>query len=433
MDFVKKLTGFDAQKNTMRTEVVAGLTTFLTMSYILAVNPAILGQAGMDKGAVFTATAITSAVATILMAIVAKLPFGLAPSMSINAFFTFTLVMGMGYSWQMALTCVFIEGILFLLITLFNVQKYLLMAIPGSQRHAISAGIGIFIAFIGLKNAGLVVTSPTTLVQLGKITPATILAFATIILAGVLLHRKVIGGLFISIIVFTLIGIPLHITEIPKGFSFVSIPHSMAPTFWKFDFSQLLDVNVIMVIVTLLFLNVFDTMSMIVGLSGKAGVTKENGDIPRFKGALMSNAFSVALGSILGTTSVSTFSESATGIAEGGRTGMTSLVAGIMFLIALFLAPIFMMIPIAATTGPLVIVGVLMMDEITKIDLEDMTEALPAFLTVVMISLTSSIADGMIIGLVSYVIVKMLSGKFKDLNVAMYILAGLFILKFIFS
>jgi AGZA family xanthine/uracil permease-like MFS transporter len=220
MKFIERLTGFDAQKNVMRTEVIAGLTTFLTMSYILAVNPAILGQAGMDKGAVFTATAITSAVATILMAIVAKLPFGLAPSMSINAFFTFTLVMGMGYSWQMALTCVLIEGILFLLITACNVQKYLLMAIPVSQRHAISAGIGIFIAFIGLKNAGLVVSSQTTLVQLGKITPATLLAFATIILAGVLLHRKVIGGLFISIIVFTLIGIPSAYHRDTKGIQF---------------------------------------------------------------------------------------------------------------------------------------------------------------------------------------------------------------------
>lgn len=418
---IQKLLGFDKQTMRIRTEVIAGITTFLTMSYILAVNPSILGTTGMDKGAVFTATALASAIATLLLAFMAKLPFAQAPSMALNAFFAFTLVQGMGYSWQTAMTAMFVEGVIFILITFLNIREIILNSIPMNLRYAISAGIGMFIAFIGLKNAGIIESNPVTYVMFGTFTPSSVLAMVGILLSGILIVKKVKGALFYSILICTLIGIPLGVTEIPEGFLPVSMPHSMEPTFCKFDFSEFFTLDMAVVIFTLLFMNIFDTVGTLVGLASKTGIMGEDGHIPHVKEAMM------------GSSTITTYVESASGIAEGGRSGFTSLITGLLFILALFFAPLFLLIPSAATSGALVLVGVFMMDSISKIDMEDMSEALPAFITIIMMILTYSIADGMVLGLLCYVLVKLFCGKHKDISITMYILAALFILKFIFA
>jgi AGZA family xanthine/uracil permease-like MFS transporter len=429
---LQKLLGFDKRTTTIRTEVIAGITTFLTMSYILAVNPSILATTGMDKGAVFTATALASAIATLLLAFMAKLPFAQAPSMALNAFFAFTLVQGMGYSWETALTAMFVEGILFILITFLNIREIILNAIPMNLRYAISAGIGMFIAFIGLKNAGIIAANPATFVSLGAFTPTSVLAMTGIALSGILVVKKVKGALFYSILICTLIGIPLGVTHIPEGTIPVSIPQSLAPTFLKFNFSGFFTLDIAIVIFTLLFMNIFDTVGTLVGLASKTGIMDKKGNILHVKQAMMSDAIGTTVGAMLGTSTITTYVESASGIAEGGRTGLTSLVTGSLFLVALFFSPVFLLIPGAATTGALVLVGVFMMDTIKKIDLGDISEALPAFVTMIMMVLTYSIADGMILGLLCYVLVKLLSGKHKDISLTMYILAVIFILNYIF-
>jgi len=429
---LQKLLGFDKSTMNYRTEIVAGMTTFLTMSYILAVNPSILSTTGMDKGALFTATALASAVATLLLAFMAKLPFAQAPSMGLNAFFAFTLVQGMGYSWETALAAMFVEGIIFILITFLNIREIILNSIPMNLRHAISAGIGMFIAFIGLKNAGIIASNPATFVTLGQFTPTSILAMFGIILSGVLLVKKVKGALFYSIIICTLIGIPMGVTKIPDGFIPVSMPQSMAPTFCKFSFANFFNINTVIVIFTLLLINIFDTVGTLVGLASKSGIMKEDGTIPHVKEAMMSDAIGTTIGSLMGSSTITTYVESASGITEGGRTGLTSFTTGVLFLLALFFSPIFLLIPSAATSGALVLVGVFMIDSIPKINLKDISEALPAFITIIMMLLTYSIADGIAMGLLSFVFVKLLSGKYKEVSVTMYILAALFIIKFIF-
>ena len=416
---LKKLLGFDPQTMTLRTEIIAGITTFLTMSYILAVNPSILATTGMDKGAVFTATALASALATLLLAFMAKLPFAQAPSMALNAFFAFTLVQGMGYSWQTAMTAMFVEGVIFILITFLNVREVILNSIPMNLRFAISAGIGMFIAFVGLKNAGIIVPNPATFVMFGPFTPVSVLAMVGILLSGILVLRKVKGALFYSILICTLIGIPLGVTEIPDGFLPVSVPHSMAPTFCRFDFNEFFTLDMAIIIFTLLFMNIFDTVGTLVGLASKTGIMEEDGQIPHVKEAMMSDAIGTTIGSMMGSSTITTYVESASGIAEGGRSGFT--------------APLFLLIPSAATTGALVLVGVFMMDSITKVDMDDISEALPAFITMIMMVLTYSIADGMVVGLLCYVLVKSGCGKHKEVSPTMYVLAGLFILKFIFA
>ena len=430
---LKKLLGFDPQTMALRTEIIAGITTFLTMSYILAVNPSILATTGMDKGAVFTATALASALATLLLAFMAKLPFAQAPSMALNAFFAFTLVQGMGYSWQTAMTAMFVEGVIFILITFLNVREVILNSIPMNLRFAISAGIGMFIAFVGLKNAGIIVPNPATFVMFGPFTPVSILAMVGILLSGILVLRKVKGALFYSILICTLIGIPLGVTEIPDGFLPVSIPHSMVPTFCQFDFNEFFTLDMAIVIFTLLFMNIFDTVGTLVGLASKTGIMEEDGQIPHVKEAMMSDAIGTTVGSMMGSSTITTYVESASGIAEGGRSGFTSLVTGVLFLLALFFAPLFLLIPRAATTGALVLVGVFMMDSITKVDMDDISEALPAFITMIMMVLTYSIADGMVLGLLCYVLVKLGCGKHREVSPTMYVLAALFILKFIFA
>ena len=412
----------------VKTEILAGITTFLTMSYILAVNPSILGVTGMDKGAVFTATATASLIATLIMAVWAKLPFALAPGMGLNAFFAFTVCLGMGNTWEFALTAVLIEGILFILLTLSNLREAILNAIPDSLKNAIGAGIGLFIAFIGLQNAGVITKNDATLVTLGNITSGSpLLALIGLAITSVLLIKKVKGSMLWGILLTMLIGIPMGITEFN---GIVSIPPSLEPVFFKFDFSKVLTTQMAFTVFTLLFIDMFDTIGTLVGVSNKAGMLV-NGKVPRAKQAFMADAIGTTVGAMLGTNTVSTFVESASGIAQGGRSGITSFVTAICFGIALLFAPLFLSIPSAATCPILVLVGLFMMSPIKDIDLDDFTESVPAFICIIMIPMAYSISDGIVLGLISYVLTNLLSGKFKKISLTMYILAALFTLKYL--
>lgn len=430
---LQKLVGFDPKTMKMRTEVIAGATTFLTMSYILAVNPSILSATGMDKGALFTGTAIASAIATLLLAFMAKLPFAQAPSMGLNAFFAYTLCLAMGYTWQQSLAIMLVEGLLFLLITFFNVRELILDSIPQNLRYAISAGIGMFIAFIGLKNSEIIVSDPATFVALGKFTPTAILGIIAILLSGVLMARKIKGALFYGIILATLVGIPLGVTEFPDGWLPVSAPQSITPVFMQFDFSHFVNLQTLLVIFSLLIVNIFDTVGTLVGLAEKSGIVRPDGSIPRVKEAMMSDAIGTTCGAMLGSSTITTYIESASGIAEGGRSGMTSLVTGLLFILALFLSPIFLLIPGAATSGALVLVGVLMLDSVKKIELSEVSEAFPAFITMITMVLCYSIADGICLGILSYVIIKICTSQWKALNPTLIVLSVLFIINFIFK
>lgn len=428
---LQKLLGFDPKTMRKRTEVVAGATTFLTMCYILAVNPTILSTTGMDRGALFTSTAIATAIATLLLAFMAKLPFAQAPSMGLNAFFAYTLCQAMGYSWQQSLAIMLIEGIVFLLITFINVREAILNAIPENLRHAISVGIGMFIAFIGLKNAGIIVSSPATFVTLGKFTPAAILGVIAILLSGVLMARKVKGALFVSIIATTVIGIPLGVTEIPSHWIPVSMPQSLSPIFCQFDFSGIINFRTLMVVISLLLVNIFDTVGTLVGLAYKTNIVRPDGTIPKIKEAMMSDAIGTTCGAFLGSSTLTTYVESASGIAEGGRSGLTSFTTGILFIVALFLSPLFMLIPSAATSGALVLVGVLMLDSVKRLNLADVSEAFPVFITIITMVLCYSIADGICLGILSFVILKLCTGKWKQVNMTLVILSLIFIANFI--
>lgn len=327
----------------------------------------------------------------------------------------------------------FVEGVIFILITFFNVREKILNSIPINLRHAISAGIGMFIAFVGLKNGGIIVSNPGTFVTLGPFTPTAILGMIGILLSGVLVVKNVKGALFYGILICTIIGIPMGVTQIPHGFMPISAPHSVAPIFCKFDFSHFLNFDMIIIIFTLLIINIFDTIGTLVGLATKTGIVNKDGSIPHVKEAMLSDAIGTTIGAVFGISTVTTYVESASGIAEGGRSGMTSLVTGILFLLAILFSPIFLLIPSAATTGALVMVGVFMLDSVLRIDLHDVSEALPAFITIIMMMLTYSIADGICMGMLCYVLVKFFTGKFKDISITLYILAVLFILKFAFG
>ena len=431
MNILERLLGFNPHTMRQRTEIVAGSTTFLTMCYILAVNPTVLGATGMDKGALFTATAIAAALATLLLAFMAKLPFAQAPSMGLNAFFAYTLCQTMGYSWQQSLAIMLVEGIIFLLITFLNVREAILNAT--NLRYAISVGIGMFIAFIGLKNAGVVVASPATFVTLGKFTPTCILGVIAIILSGILMARKVKGALFFSIIIATIVGIPLGVTQIPDHWLPVSLPHSLAPVFCKFDFTGLLNFRTAMVVISLLLVNIFDTVGTLVGLAYKTHIVRPDGSIPHIKAAMMSDAIGTTCGAFLGSSTLTTYVESASGIAEGGRSGMTSLTTGLLFLLSLFLSPVFLLIPGAATSGALVLVGVLMLDSVKLINLSDVSEAFPAFITMITMVLCYSIADGICLGILSYVILKICTRQWSSLNATLIILSLIFVANFVFQ
>lgn len=415
---------------TVRTEVIAGITTFLTMAYILAVNPNILSATGMDINALFTTTAIAAIVGTLVMALWAKLPFALAPGMGLNAFFAFTVVLGMGHSWQFALTAVLIEGLIFILLTVFNIREAIVDAIPRSLKTAISAGIGLFIAFIGLQNADIIVNNDATLVSLGEITQGTgLLAMLGILITGALLILKVKGALLIGILATAVIGIPLGITQVQ---GLVSTPPSIEPIFFKFEFAQILSWDMLIVVFTFLFVDIFDTLGTLVGVSGKAGMLDKEGRIPNAKKAFMADAIGTTVGSMIGTSTVTTYVESASGVSEGGRTGLTALVTAGCFFLALFFSPLFLSIPGAATAPALVLVGLFMLSPIKELDLTDYSEAIPAFICIIAMPLAYSIAEGITLGLLSYVIINLLSGKWKKLSIGMYILAILFILKYLF-
>ncbi len=418
-------------KTTIRTEIIAGITTFMTMAYILAVNPQILSATGMNQASVFTATALSALIATLVMALYAKLPFALAPGMGLNAFFAYTVVLGMGHSWQFALTAVFLEGIIFIMLTAFNIRELIINSIPLNMKHAVSAGIGLFIAFIGLQNAGVITNNDATLVQLGNLgNPSAIIALLGIVLSGVLLILKIKGALLIGIVVVTVAGIPLGITHLPENMSLVSLPPSLSPIFFQFEFNHIFTLDMLVVLFTFLFVDMFDTVGTLVGVSDKANMLNSNGEVPNAKKALFADSVGTTVGAILGTSTVTTYVESAAGVSEGGRTGLTALTTAVLFAFALFFAPLFTIIPGAATAPALVLVGLFMLGPIKKINFDDFSEAIPAFLTIIMMPLAYSIAEGIVFGMLSYVFLKVLSGKFKDVSVVMYVIAVLFILKF---
>jgi len=428
---LKKLFGFEAGVHTVRTEIVAGITTFLTMAYILAVNPNIFSNVeGMPVGSVFTATALAAIVGTLMMAIYAKKPFGLAPGMGLNAFFVFTVCLGMGYSWQFALTAILIEGIIFIILSATKVREMIVDAIPVSLKKAIGAGIGLYIAFIGLQNAGIIVDNSATLVGLGDIkSSASILFIIGLILTSVLVVLKVKGGILIGMLATTVIGIPFGITQYG---GLISTPDSIAPIFCQFEWSQVLSWDMLIVVFTFLFIDMFDTIGTVVGVSVKAKMVDDKGHVDGISKILMADAVATTAGACFGTSTTTTYIESASGVAEGGRTGLTAFVIALGFAIALFFSPIFLAIPSAATGAVLVIVGVMMMSPIMEIDWFDYSEAIPAFITAVMMPLSYSIAHGILLGMIAYVVINACAGKFKKISVTMWVLAVLFILRYIF-
>lgn len=419
-------------RTTGRTEAMAGLTTFMTMAYILAVNPLILSETGMDPGAVFTATILSSVIAMLVMAFYANLPIALAPGMGLNAFFAYTVVIKMGYSWEMALTAVFIEGILFILLSFFNVREAIVNSIPVNLKHAISVGIGLFIAFVGLKNAGVITASASTLVSLGDVTsPPVILTLAGIVIIGVMLVFRIRAAIIAGMIIITLAGIPLGVTTLPEG-SLVTLPPSIKPVFLHFDLKNIWEPDMLVIIFTFLFIDIFDTVGTLVGVCSKAGLLDREGKVPRVRQALLADAIGTAAGAVLGTSTVTSYVESAAGVTAGGKTGLTTLVVALLFLLALFFSPLFLMIPGAATAPALIVVGLFMISPIRHIDLEDYSEAIPVFLTIIMMPLTSSISEGIMFGILSYVLIKVFTGRFKEVSWVMLIISILFILKHIF-
>ena len=425
---LEKLFGFDRNVTRVRTEVLAGITTFLTMAYILAVNPNILSATGMDKGALFTTTVVASAFATLLMAFYAKLPFGLAPGMGLNAFFAYTVCLTMGYSWQFALTAVLIEGLIFILLTVTNLREKIVDAIPVTLKNAIGAGIGLFISFIGLQNAGIIVNNDDTLISMGNITSGpALLGMIGLVVTSVLLVKGVRGALLFGILITTLIGIPMGITKFD---GIISTPPSIEPIFWQFEWHNIFTKEMIVVVFTFLFVDMFDTIGTLVGVTTKAGMMDKNGKIPHLKQAFMVDAIGTTAGAMLGTSTITTFVESASGVGEGGRSGLTAFVTAVCFLLSLFLAPFFLSVPGAATAPVLILVGLMMMSSVLKVDFTDYSEAIPAFICIIFMPLAYSISDGIVLGMISYVLINLFTGKYKKLTIGMYILAAIFVLKF---
>ena len=440
MSAFHKLFGFDPNKNNVRTEILAGLTTFLTMAYILAVNPGIFSALpGMPAGSVFTATALAAIVGTLVMALYAKKPFALAPGMGLNAFFVFTVCLGMGHTWQFALTAVLLEGIIFIILTLTKVRSWLINAIPGTLKKAIGAGIGLFIAFIGMQNAGIIVNNDATLVSLGDITHGkALLGMIGLFVTAGLVMAKVRGGILWGILITAALGLLIKdpatgaaITTLPKAV--VSMPDSISPIFCKFEWGQILSWDMLAVVFTFLFIDMFDTMGTIIGVHQGAGLIQKGSDeIPGVEKMFLADSIATVAGACFGTSTTTTYVESTAGVGEGGRTGLTAFSTAICFALALFLSPIFLAIPGAATAPALIIVGVMMMGPVKTIHWDDYCRAIPAFLTIILMPLAYSISDGILIGVISYVICHAVAGKFKDISITMWILAALFICKYIF-
>ncbi|MCG3730587.1 NCS2 family permease [Vibrio cincinnatiensis] len=413
----------------VRTEIIAGVTTFLTMAYIIFVNPAILSDAGMDRGAVFVATCLAAAIGCFIMGFVANYPIAQAPGMGLNAFFTYVVVLGMGYTWQVALAAVFCSGILFVLLSLFKIREWIINSIPMSLRTGISAGIGLFLAFIALKNAGIVVDNPATLVSMGAITslPAVLGALG-FFLTIALVHRGVQGAVMIAILVVTAVG--LIFGDVTWG-GIMSTPPSLAPTFMQLDFSAIFEVGMISVVFAFLFVDLFDTAGTLVGVASKAGFIGKDGKIPRLNRALLADSTATSVGALLGTSNTTSFVESVSGVAAGGRTGLTAVVVGILFLLALFFSPLAGMIPAYATAGALFYVAILMLSGLVSIDWRDLTEAAPTVVTCLLMPLTFSIAEGIALGFISYALIKLLSGKGRHVSLSVWVMAAVFIIKFI--
>ncbi|MFR3569220.1 MAG: NCS2 family permease [Paraclostridium sordellii] len=426
---------FKLSKNNtnVKTEVLAGVTTFMTIAYILVVNPSILGQAGMDKGAVFTATAIASGIGCFVMGLLANYPIILAPSMGINAFFTYTVVLGMGYTWQFALCAMFIEGVIFVLLTVTNVREKIIECMPEVLKHAITAGIGLFITFIGLVNAGIV-QQGGAIISLGNIkSPVVLLAIIGLMIAATLLIKNVNGAFLISIIITSAIGMIFTIVPMPTGI--IDLPPSIQPVFMKvFDVSrsQIFSLDMLVIVLTLLFVNMFDSIGFLLGIAQRANLLDENGNMPNVKKALLAESISTTSASVLGTSTLATTVESGSGIAVGGRTGLTACVTGILFFISLFFAPLFVSIPAQATAPILILVGFLMASSILKINFEDFTDAIPAFITFIMMPLSYSVADGIMFGIIAYTFLKLIAGKKEETKISLIVLSIIFILKFAF-
>jgi len=427
-----KFFGISEKGSNIKTEVLAGITTFMTMAYILVVNPAILHDAGMNFGSVFTATAVAAIIGTLIMGLYAKLPFAQAPGMGLNAFFAYTIVLGMGYTWEFALTAVLLEGVIFILLTVFNIREAIVNAIPTNIKKSISVGIGLFIAFIGLENAKIILHPENgTILALGDITSGVaLLAIIGILLTGILLAKNVKGALLIGIVITTIIGIPMGITQLPQG-SIFSLPPSLKPIMFKFQFNHIFTVDMFIALFTLLFMDMFDTIGTLVGVATKANMLDENGKVPRVEKALLADAIATTVGACLGTSTVSTFVESASGVAEGGKTGLTAVSTAGMFFLALFISPLFLMIPSPATAPALILVGLFMMEPIKEIELSEFTEAIPAFFTIIMMPLAYSISDGIAFGMISYVFLKIATGKTKDINIATVLVSIVFVIKFL--
>ncbi len=451
-----KLFHLKENRTDVKTEVMAGITTFMTMAYILAVNPNILSAAGMDSGAVFTATALASMIGTLLMAAFANYPFVLAPGMGLNAYFAYTVVLQMGYTWQMALAAVFVEGLLFIILSLTNVREAIFNAIPMNLKHAVSAGIGLFIAFIGLQNAKIVVDS-ATLVSIysfkSSVAAGTfrsegitvVLALLGILITGILLVKNVKGNILWGILITWGIGIICQLTGIyqidpeigmysllPDFSGGIRVP-SLTPTLMQMDFRGILNVNFFVIMFSFLFVDLFDTLGTLIGVASKADMLDKEGRLPKIRGALLADSFATSIGAVLGTSTTTTFVESASGVAEGGRTGLTAVVSAILFGLSLFLSPVFLAIPSFATAPALVVVGFLMMTSVTRIDFTDYTEAIPAYIAIIAMPFMYSISEGISLGVISYVVLNLMTGRAKEKNtsVLMYVLAALFVLKYI--
>ncbi|MCI7813219.1 MAG: NCS2 family permease [Lachnospiraceae bacterium] len=458
---LEKLFKLRENHTTVKTEVLAGITTFMTMAYILAVNPSILAAAGMDQGAVFTATALASMIGTLCMALFANYPFALAPGMGLNAYFAYTMVIGMGYSWQTALTAVLIEGIIFIILSITNVREAIFNAIPANLKAAVSVGIGLFIAFIGLQNAHIVVGG-ATLVEIFSIdgynlangVQATfsdvgitvLLAVIGVIITSVLVVKNIKGNILWGILITWILGIVCQLVGfyvpnpelgfyslLPDFSNGISVP-SLAPVFFKFDFSNILSLNFVVIVFSFLFVDLFDTIGTLIGVSSKAGMLDKNGKLPRIKGALLADAVATTAGAVLGTSTTTTFVESASGVTEGGRTGLTAFTTAVLFGLALFLSPIFLAIPSFATAPALIVVGFYMLTNVVNIDFSDFSEAIPCFICIAAMPFFYSISEGISMGVISYVAINLLTGKFKEkkISVLMYVLAFLFILKYLF-
>lgn len=431
MSFLGAL-GFDPAKQSVKTEIVAGITTFLTMAYILVVNPTIfaaLDDFGMDNGAVFTATAIAAITGTLVMAFLAKKPFGLAPGLGLNAFFVYTVCLGMGKPWQFALTAILIEGFIFVILTLTNVREALVNALPDAIKNAIGAGIGLFIAFIGLQNAEIIVDNSATLVGLDISSPSAWLCMIGLVITGVLFILKVKGAMLIGIILTSIVGIPMGLTHFDK---IIDVPPSVGSIAFKFTFDQIFSLDMLIVVFTFLFIDMFDTIGTVVGVSKKAGMMTPDGKIPGVKNIFMADAIATIVGACVGTSTTTTYVESASGVAEGGRSGLTAFVIACGFIISLLFAPVFLAIPSSATAPALIIVGLFMMSPIKEIDLDDYSDSIPAYITLIMMPLTYSISDGIMLGMISYVILNAVSGKFNKISLTSWILAILFVLRYIF-